>query len=109
MRISLQQFQLRCWKTENSTFLTVIVAVFFFFQLYVVNNACQSLLFLNQDFSNSLYLYAQSLPEMAIVFCILIQTKQQYSIQLPMSTEVQTKLQLVPLMIRKLRSMVCTD
>lgn len=26
-----------------------------------------------------------------------------------MSTEVQTKLQLVPLMIRKLRFMVCTD
>lgn len=75
----------------------------------MVNNAYQSLFFLNQDFSNSLYLYAQSLPEMAIVFCILIETKQQYSNQLSMSTEVQTKLQLVPLIIRKLRSMVCTD
>lgn len=73
MRISLQRFQLRYWKTENSAFLMVIAAVFFFFfQLYVVNNAYQSLLFLNQDFSNSLYLYTQSLPEMAVVFCILI-------------------------------------
>ena len=103
----MQRFQLRYWKTEKSAFLKVIGKKKK--QLYVVNHAYQSLFFLNQDFSNSLYLYAQSLPEMAIVFCILIETKQQYSNQLSKSTKVQTKLQLVPLIIRKLRSMVCTD